>query len=245
MKTIIALIMILFVSTTAGAAGESVSYNVDGKPYEGYFVSPSPNAPLVLIIHGWSGLVDYEVKRADMLADMGYAAFAIDLFGAGVRPTEVKEKKRLTGELYKDRGKMRARIQGALDAAKSRGASVHNAVLMGYCFGGAAVLEFARSGTDLKGFVSFHGGLKTPEDQSYAKTKGKLLVLHGTADAVVSMDDFAKLAKDLEANGIPHEMITYSGAPHGFTYFDTKVYREDADKKSWNRFKAFLAEVLK
>jgi len=244
MKYFLTLFLVLFVSATAGAAGESVMYKVNGEPYEGYFVSPSSNAGLVLLIHDWDGLTDYEVKRANMLADMGYAVFAADLFGAGVRPKEIKDRRQHTGELYKDRGKMRALIQGALEAAKSKGANVNNAVVMGYCFGGAAVLEFARSGADLKGFVTFHGGLSTPAGQDYSKTKRKLLILHGTADKNITMDHFAKLATDLEKKGISHEMITYSGAPHAFTVFGSKRYREDADKKSWKRFSAFLAETL-
>ena len=85
---------------------------------------------------------------------------------------------------------MRTLIQGALDTAKSKGANVHNAVAMGYCFGGAAVLEFTRSGADLKGFVTFHGGLSTPKGQDYSKTRGKLLILHGTADKNITMDQF-------------------------------------------------------
>ncbi|UCE84354.1 MAG: dienelactone hydrolase family protein, partial [Deltaproteobacteria bacterium] len=153
MKYVITLLMILIVSTTANGAGMSVSYEVNGEPYKGYFISPSPDAALILLVHDWDGLTDYEVKRANMLADMGYAVFAADLFGAGVRPTEVKDKRQHTGELYKDRAKMRALLQAALETAKSKGADVHNAVAMGYCFGGAAVLEFARSGADLKGFV--------------------------------------------------------------------------------------------
>jgi dienelactone hydrolase len=244
MKYVFTLLFILIVSSTASAAGKSVSYEVNGEPFEGYYISPSRNAPLVLIIHDWDGLTDYEIKRANMLADMGYAVFATDLFGAGVRPTEVKDKRQHTGELYKDRGKMRTLIQAALDTAKSKGANAHNAVAMGYCFGGAAVLEFARSGADLKGFVTFHGGLSTPKGQDYSKTKGKLLIMHGTADKNITMDQFARLANELEEKGISHEMITYSGAPHAFTVFGTSRYREDADKKSWNRFAAFLAETL-
>jgi dienelactone hydrolase len=115
---------------------------------------------------------------------------------------------------------------------------------MGYCFGGTAVLEFARSGADLQGFVSFHGGLSTPEDQDYTRTKGKLLILHGTADESIGMDQFARLANELEEAGVSHEMITYGGAPHAFTVFSSSRYREDADKKSWNRLKDFLAETL-
>jgi dienelactone hydrolase len=96
----------------------------------------------------------------------------------------------------------------------------------------------------LKGFVTFHGGLKTPAGQDYSKTKGKLLILHGTADTNITMDQFAKLAIELEEKGVSHEMITYSGAPHGFTAFGTKRYREGADKKSWKRFSEFLTETL-
>ena len=245
MKIIYTMILMLAVTTTASAGGMNVSYDVNGQPYEGYYVSPSPSAPLVLLIHDWDGLTDYEVKRADMLAAEGYAVFAADLFGAGVRPTEVKDKRQHTGELYKDREKMRALIQGALDTAKAKGADTGNTVVMGYCFGGAAVLEFARSGADMKGFATFHGGLKTPEGQDYSKAKGKFLIMHGTADKNITMDQFAALANELEQNGVAHEMITYGGAPHAFTVFGADRYREDADKKSWRRFKEFLAETLK
>ena len=228
----------------AAAGSKAVTYEVNGAPYEGYFVSPAPNAPLVLLIHDWDGLTDYEVKRAEMLAEEGYAVFAADLFGAGVRPTKVEDRRQHTGELYKDRAKMRALIQGALDTAKANGADTGNAVVMGYCFGGAAVLEFARSGADMKGFVTFHGGLQTPEGQTYAQTKGKVLILHGTADKNITMDHFAALANELEQHGIDHEMITYGGAPHAFTVFGGDRYREDADRKSWARFKDFLEDTL-
>ncbi len=243
MKNVFTLFFILILSSYVYAAGEIVPYKVNGEPYEGYFISPSPNAPLILLIHDWDGITDYEVKRANMLADMGYAVFAGDLFGAGVRPTEMKDKRRLTGELYKDRKKMRSLLQGALEAAKSKSAGARNAVAVGYCFGGAAVLEFARSGVDLKGFVTFHGGLSIPQGQDYSKTKGKLLIMHGTADTAVTMDQFSKLASELEGRGISHEMITYSGAPHAFTVFGSSRYREDADKKSWKRFTEFLKEI--
>lgn len=247
MKYLYTILSILIAATTAtaGAGGKAVSYQVNGESFEGYYVTPSPQAPLVLLVHDWDGLTDYEVQRATMLADLGYAVFAVDLFGAGVRPTEVQDKRRLTGELYKDRKRMRALLYGALESAKSKGAHISNAVAMGYCFGGAAVLELARSGADLKGFATFHGGLVTPDGQDYSKTKGKMLVMHGTADTSVPMDQFAKLAAELEAAGISHEMITYSGAPHAFTVFGTERYRKDADVKSWRRFSAFLEETLK
>jgi dienelactone hydrolase len=180
-----------------------------------------------------------------MLAELGYAVFAADLFGKGVRPTEMADKQKHTGELYKDRAKLRALLQGALDAAKAQGGNVANAVSMGYCFGGAAVLEQARSGADLKGFVTFHGGLATPDGQDYSKARGQFLILHGTADSYISMQDFANLATELEKHGVAHEMISYSGAPHAFTVFGAKSYREDADHKSWQRFVEYLQATLR
>lgn len=244
MKYIYTFILILIFASTAGAAGNVVTYEVNGAPYEGYYVSPAPDAGLILLIHDWDGLTDYEVKRANMLAEMGYAVFAADLFGAGVRPTEVEDKRQHTGELYQDRGKMRALLNAALKTAKAQGANIDNAVAMGYCFGGAAVLELARSGAALKGFVTFHGGLSTPAGQDYAQTKGNLLILHGTADTNITMDQFAKLANELEDSSVAHEMITYGGAPHAFTVFGSDRYRADADKKSWQRFAEFLTATL-
>jgi len=227
------------------AVGSAVKYEINGQPYEGYYVSPMEDAPLILLIHDWDGLTSYEIKRAQMLAAKGYAVFAADLFGAGVRPTEVKDKKQHTGELYKDREKMRSLMTGALDKAKSLGANTGNAVAMGYCFGGAAVLELARSGADLKGFVSFHGGLTTPEEQNYSKAKGMVLVFHGTADAIITMGQFAALAEELEATGVAHEMTTYGGAPHAFTVFGSNRYQKEADMNSWTRFLEFLTATVR
>ena len=243
MRYIVTLFLVIAMSSFAFASGETVAYKVGEEPFEGYFTSPSPTAPLILLIHDWDGLTDYEVQRADMLVELGYAVFAVDLFGAGVRPTEMKERQRLTGELYQDRQRMRSLIQGALETAQSKIPDASYTVAMGYCFGGAAVLEFARSGVELAAFVTFHGGLTTPEGQDYSNTKGKLLVLHGTADSSVTMEHFASLAVQLEEQGIPHEMISYSGAPHAFTVFGSDRYREDADKKSWKRFTEFLQEL--
>ena len=244
MKYILSFVAILILSSTALASGKLVTYEVKGEAFEGYYVSPAADAPLVLLIHDWDGLTDYEIKRSDMLAELGYAVFAADLYGKGIRPTKLKDKKRITGELYKDRARMRSLLDGALSAAKAKGLDPSNAVAIGYCFGGTAVLELARSGADLKAFVTFHGGLAIPEGQDYSKTRGELLVFHGTADKAVTMDDFAALARALEEKKVGHEMISYSGAPHAFTIFGSKRYREDADRKSWARFVGYLKENL-
>lgn len=246
MRALIFLICLsLALPFAAVAAGTKVLYQVGEGTYEGYYVSPSADAPLVLLVHDWDGLTDYEVRRAEMLAEKGYAVFAVDLFGAGVRPTEDVDKKQHTGELYKDREKLRALMQGGIAEAKKQGAKLDNAVAMGYCFGGAAVLELARSGADLKGFVTFHGGLSTPEGQDYSTAKGRYLVLHGSSDTAITLNDLAALGVQLELNNLPHELISYGGAPHAFTVFDSSRYREDADRKSWQAFLGFLQESLK
>jgi dienelactone hydrolase len=245
MNSVLALVLVLALASCAVADGRSVVYQADGRKFEGYYISPAPGAPLILLVHDWDGLTDYEVTRADMLAELGYAVFAADLFGAGVRPKTVEEMQRLTGELYQNRPEMRSLLNAALDTARAQDADTTRIVAMGYCFGGGAVLELARSGADLKGFVTFHGVLSTPEGQDYSRAKGQYLTLHGTADQSVSMDDFAKLATELEKAGLPHEMITYGGAPHAFTVFGTDRYREDADKKSWARLTGWLEDVLR
>ncbi|MGD9246525.1 MAG: dienelactone hydrolase family protein [Desulfobacteraceae bacterium] len=241
---LVVLLLLSAPSVALSASGAAVRYTLQGQAYDGYYISPSAGAPFLLLIHDWDGLTDYEIKRADMLADLGYAVFAIDLFGAGVRPTTVTDKRQHTGELYKDRAKMRALMQGALEVAQKKGADIRNAVAFGYCFGGAAVLELARSGADLKGFVTFHGGLKSPEGQNYRNARGKYLILHGTADSAITMEQFATLSNELESAGLDHEMITYGGARHAFTVFGGDRYQEAADKKSWKRFTQFLEDTL-
>ena len=236
--TVLAMVSLAF-------AGGYVTYSVDGKKYEGYYNSPSKNAPLVYLVHDWDGLTDYEVKRVNMLNELGYAAFAVDLFGKGVRPTQLEDKKAITKSLYTDREKMRQLLNAGLEEAKKQGANTANALGTGYCFGGAAILEMARSGAKLKAFVPFHGGLTTPEGQDYTKTKGKVVVFHGSADKAVSLQEFATLAVELENTGLNHEMITYSGAPHAFTVFGSNRYHKEADEKSWSRFTEVLKETLK
>ena len=245
MKTLLTLLALFLLSNSALAAGRAVPYTVNGEQFEGYYVSPAAGAPLVVLVHDWDGLTDYEIKRAEMLAKMGYAVFAVDLFGKGIRPAAMEDRQKVTGALYSDRARMRTLLNGGLAAAKSAGGNVKNAVAMGYCFGGAAILELARSGADLKGFVAFHGGLEIPAGKDYRQAKGKVLILHGTADSSVTMEHFAALAVALETAGISHEMITYSGAPHAFTVFGSDRYRKDADEKSWKRFGEYLQETLR
>ena len=225
-------------------SGEQINYTVSGKQYQGYFEDAGPGSPLILLVHDWDGLTDYEIKRSKMLKKLGYSVFAVDLYGAGIRPVLLEEKKKLSGELYSDRKKMRKLLQEALSEAKAQGADTKKCVAIGYCFGGSAVMELARSGEKLRGFVSFHGGLELPEGQNYNKVKGEILVFHGSADKAVPFERFAQMATDLESAGIKHEMITYSGADHAFSVFESDRYHPEADKKSWNRFIDYLDGVF-
>ncbi|NBB71439.1 MAG: dienelactone hydrolase family protein [Alphaproteobacteria bacterium] len=244
MRTSITAAVVL--AATPALAGETVRYEVDGTAYEGYLAQPAgAPAGLVLVIHDWDGLGAYEERRADMLAQLGYAAFAADLYGAGNRPQATAAKKAETAALYDDREAMRARILGGLATARGQVGDLP-AVVMGYCFGGAATLELARSGAadDVVAYTTFHGGLATPEGQSWEGVEAFVLVAHGGADGAITLDDVAQLGRELEAAETAYEIQIYSGAPHAFTVFGSDRYRERADRQSWNAFTDLLAERL-
>ncbi len=227
------------------ALADDVTYTVGDEAFAGYFASSETPRGLVLIIHDWDGMTDYELKRADMLADLGYDAFALDLFGEGNLPETMDERRAATGALYEDRDRMRSLIFGALEEARGLSAA-DNVVIMGYCFGGAATLEAARAGTatGVVGYASFHGGLDTPEGQSWPADTPPVLILQGGADDNPSMTDVAAFSTELEAAGITYDIEVYSGAPHAFTVFGSERYRERADMKSWEAFQTFLTENL-
>ncbi len=230
----------------APAFAAPVSYEADGQAFEGWFVPASgPSKGLVVIVHDWDGLTEYEQTRAAMLSELGYDAFALDLFGAGVRPDTMDARRAATGALYADREAMRARLVAGLEAARAQGAA-QDAVVMGYCFGGAATLEFARSGLGegVAGWASFHGGVATPEGQAWAPGTAPVLILHGGADQNPTMAEVAQLTVELEAAQVTYDVEVYSGAPHAFTVFGSDRYRERADMKSWAAFTAFLDETL-
>ncbi|SON54147.1 putative esterase [Hartmannibacter diazotrophicus] len=226
-------------------AGETVSYKAGDLPLEGYFAPAEggKSKGAVLVIHDWDGVDSYEEKRADMLAALGYDAFALDLYGAGNRPATMDAKVAATKALYQDREAMRTRLVAGLKELHSK-SDAASTVVMGYCFGGAAALELARSGLGDKvvGYVAFHGGLTTPEGQSYPSDTPPILIEHGGADTSVTMADVTSLSEQLEKAGITYQIDVYSGAPHAFTVFGSDRYRQVADEKSWKRLEEFLSE---
>ena len=239
MKTII-LSLLFSVSLFA----KDFVYEVNGNQFQGYFLKKSSRAPTIFVVHDWDGIGKYEKTRANMFFDLGYSVFLIDMYGKGIRPKKLKEKKNMTSSLYSDRDKMRVLMNSALSEATKLGLNTANSVAVGYCFGGTSILEWAKSGARLKGFASFHGNLRIQDNETYKKVSSKIVVFHGTADKIVSMKEFAELAEHLEKLNIPHEMTTYSGAPHAFSVIGSKRYTKQADEKSWIRLKEFLSEQL-
>ncbi|HSP58230.1 MAG TPA: dienelactone hydrolase family protein [Halomonas sp.] len=231
----------------ASPAGDDISYDVGDETFEGYFSSAEGEAKgTVLIVHDWDGLDDYERRRADMLADQGYDAFAVDLYGQGNRPDAVEDRKAETARLYEDRERMRELTLAGLDEARAQGAA-EPTVVMGYCFGGAVALEIARSeeADEVVGYASFHGGLATPDGQEWPDDDiGPILIAHGGADASIPMSQVATLSEELEAAEATYEIEVYSGAPHAFTVFGSDAYQERADEKSWSAFLDLLDEAL-
>lgn len=248
---VVAVACTVGLATTAKAdiVADSMVYTIDGQPYEGYYAINEgfgDNQPMVLVIHDWNGLDDYEKRRTQMLAEQGFAAFAPDLYGQGVRPTNREESRAESGKLYSDRPTMRQRLMvGMEQAAMLDGVDSSRIAAIGYCFGGTAVLEMARAGADLDGFVSFHGGLSTPEGQDYASVEGPILILHGTADQSVPMADVANLAAELDQAKVDYSMELYGGADHAFTVWGGDRYDPQADIQSWDAMLTFLDKTLR
>lgn len=222
-------------------AGENVDYSAGDRQFEGYVAKAESPKGAVVLIHDWDGLTDYERQRADMLAELGYDAFAIDLFGKGVRPDTMEGNRAETAKLYDDRQMMRDLMTAGLAAAAQQGLT--DVVVGGYCFGGAAVLELARMQPDgVNAYATFHGGLATPEGQDYSAAKAPIRVYQGGADQNPDMATFAAFVQELEAAGTPYKAEVYAGAPHAFTVFGSDRYRQEADARSWADFQGLLAE---
>lgn len=236
-------------ATTASAelVSEPFTYEVGGTTFEGHvaYNSALPETlGTVLILHDWDGLTDYEIRRAEMLAALGYTGVAIDVYGRDQRPTSMEENQQMSGALYGDRDLFRERLTGSIEAAAGLDAATEAVVMIGYCFGGAGVLEAARAGADLDGYVSFHGGLGTPEGQDYSATAAPVLLLHGSADPVSGMADLATVLEELQASGVEHDAQVFGGARHSFTVWGSDDYDVAADQGSWTALQMFLQETL-
>jgi dienelactone hydrolase len=243
-------------SVQAAIQTKTVDYHEGDATLEGFVAyddaikGPRPG---VLVVHQWMGLTDYEKKRAEMLAQLGYIAFCADIYGKGVRPKTREEAGAQAGKYKKDRLLLRARVNAGLETLRQQPlVDPKRIAAIGYCFGGTAVLELARSGAELNGVVSFHGGLDAPNPDDGKKIKCKVLVLHGADDPTMSAQDVAAFENQMRIGGVDWQLVKFGGAVHGFTQWyagsdNSKgvAYNERADKRSWEYMKLFFNEIFK
>ena len=236
-----------------GVTTAALDYEVDGVPCAGVLALPAGDAPApgVLVVHDWLGVTDTVRMRCEMLARLGYVAFAADVYGADTRPSQA-EAPQTAGRFYGDQGLFRRRLAGAYGRLlEERRVDRSRTAAIGYCFGGSGVLELARTGADLAGVVSFHGGLSAGPEGEAAAIRAKVLIQHGAIDPHVP--DEAVLALENEFRAVPTldwQLTAYAGAMHAFTIPDANSpehgaqFNPLADRRSWQAMKDFFGELF-
>lgn len=231
-----------------------IDYREAETELEGFFCFDESRAgplPAVLISHAWGGRDDFVADKARQLARLGYAGFALDVYGKGRRGSSREENARLIEPFMQDRSLLVRRMQAALGAVRDLPqVDERRIAAMGFCFGGLCVLDLARSGADIRGVVSFHGLLK-PSGLPPRRIAAKVLVLHGHDDPMAPVDDVVALEQELTEAGADWQLHAYGGTMHAFTNpaasdpdFGT-VYQAAADRRSWTALLNFLEEVLR
>jgi dienelactone hydrolase len=234
--------------------GQEVAYQAGDTTLKGYIAwdaNRKGRRPAVIVVHEWWGHNDYVRRRARMLAEEGYTALALDMYGDGKRADHPRDAQKLVMEAIANPAISKARFMAAHDLLKKHETVDPSKIAaIGYCFGGAVVLQMARFGTDLKGVVSFHGNLSTQSPAKPGMVKAKVLVLHGADDSLVPKEQVQAFKKEMDAAGVDYRFIAYPGAVHAFTNpaatnngkkFDLPLaYDEQADRESWAELQKFL-----
>jgi len=256
MKQVICTLAIMIAATASRAAihTETVDYQQGDATLEGYLAyddALTGKRPGVLVVHQWKGLGDYEKKRAEMLAQLGYVAFCADIYGKGIRPATIAEAGTQATKYKTDRALLRLRVNAGLDTLKKNDlVDLNHVAAIGYCFGGTTVIELARSGADLAGVVSFHGGLDSPTPADGHNIKCKVLACHGADDPFEKPADLIAFEQEMRDAGVDWRLYQYGGAVHSFTDWTADgslpgaKYNERADKRSWADMKQFFAEIF-
>ena len=248
--------LLCFLPASAKLVMRTVDYTDEkGTALQGCVVyddATSDKRPGVLVIHDWRGLTDYTKTRSIMLAKLGYIAFAADIYGKGVHPKSVPEYMHQITIYKSDRPFYRERARAAYAAfLKQPLLDPARIAAIGYCFGGTGVIEMARDGLDLKGVVSFHGGLDSQPLSPGATIKAKVLALCGADDPQEKPEDMKAFEQQLRDNNVDYQIVMYGHAVHAFTdpgvdalHQDGAKYNAAADKRSWQAMRDFFAELF-
>ncbi len=261
MKNIILTAILLFVSSMVQAEvkGKEVTYRANGTLLKGYIAYDDAiegKRPGVLVVHEWWGLDDYARERARKLAQLGYTALALDMYGEGKQAHHPDDAGKFAGELAKNLPLAKTRFEAAMEYLRQqKNVDAKNIAALGYCFGGSLVLQMARLGEDLKGVVSFHGNLATVHPAQSGEVKARIISFTGTDDPMIPAEQVAAFRQEMEKAGADYKAVTFAGAKHSFTNpaadeygrkFNLPLaYDAAADKASWNETKNFLAGIFK
>lgn len=234
--------------------GTRVSYVDEQQPLEGYLAAPDSarDLPGVLIAPSWLNVNESVCRRANRLAELGYAAFVADLFGTAVRPRPPESPMTVVGPFLEDRLRFRRRLSSGLRAFQQRPECNGDRIAaIGYCIGGCGVLELARAGAPLRGVVSLHGILSTPISAKPGAVRAKVLVLHGDADSVAPADSVIDFQKEMRLAQANWQINIYSDAKHSFTGEGVADGRTpeaglhpQTEARSWQTTVEFLQEVF-
>ena len=235
--------------------GTRISYLDEHQRLEGYLAArdSARDLPGVLIVPSWLNITESICRRADRLADAGYAAFVVDLFGAGVRPRPPQLPMEVVGPFLKDRTQFRKRLFAGVEEFRRRPECDPDRIAaIGYCIGGCGVLELARAGTPLRGVVSLHGIVTAPMPAQRNAILSKILVLHGDADPIASFDQVSAFRDEMRSAEANWELDIYGNARHSFTgegILDQTSPEAglhlQSEVRSWRATLGFLAEVLR
>jgi len=223
--------------------------------YLAYDNSVTGKRPGVLVVHEWWGHNDYARKRAGMLAELGYTALAVDMYGDGKQAEHPDEAGKFASQVRQNMSVATERFKAAMKVLQEhQTVDPDQIAAIGYCFGGGIVLQMARQGLDLDAVVSFHGSLATDNPAEPGEIKARILVLHGAEDKLVSPEQLQSFHREMKAAGADYKFIPYPGAKHSFTNPEADVYAEkfnipvgynaEADQRSWQDMQEFLRETF-
>ena len=244
-----------FSPLAAAVQEKTVEYTIDGVVHEGFSAyddAIEQKRPGVLVVHEWKGISEHVRQSCRKLAELGYFAFAADIYGKGVRPKTGEEAGKTAGSYKNNRPLLRKKAVAGLDEMRKQPqVDPARTAAIGYCFGGTTVLELARSGADVAGVVSFHGGLESPTPADAKNIKGKVLVLHGAIDPNVPDPEVAAFMTEMREAKVDWQLVHYGDAVHSFTSPEAgndpsrgSAYHELTAKRAWKAMKGFFKELF-